>query len=174
MPEGTVDVIPVDLVAAAIITVAACGPERAPAIVQVASGSVNPLRYSALVDNIRSWFTAHPIYDNLGQPIAVPDGRSRAAARSRVSSRGPRTCSRAASGLCKRCRCGAGRPMVGPARRAPDDVERALSYVELYGSYAECEAVYRVDHLLGMWDDLDARDQATFASILASSTGPRT
>ena len=32
-------------------------------------------------------------------------------------------------------------------------IERASTYVELYGAYTECEAVYRVDHLL----DLDAR-----------------
>src|SRR3990170_2051220 len=42
VPEGVVDVIPVDLVVAAIITVAALGPEKAPAICQVASGGVNP------------------------------------------------------------------------------------------------------------------------------------
>ena len=44
VPEGTVDVIPVDIVVAAIIAVAALGPERAPAITQVASGGINPLR----------------------------------------------------------------------------------------------------------------------------------
>src|SRR4029453_20423 len=40
VPEGTVDVIPVDLVVAALIAVAAHGPENAPPITQVASGSV--------------------------------------------------------------------------------------------------------------------------------------
>ena len=47
-PEGTVDVIPVDLVVAGIIAVAALGPERAPYITQVASGSTNPLHYRVL------------------------------------------------------------------------------------------------------------------------------
>ena len=47
VPEGTVDVIPVDLVVAAIITVAALGPEAAPPICQVASGAINPLKYRA-------------------------------------------------------------------------------------------------------------------------------
>ena len=50
VPEGIVDVIPVDLVAATIIRVAARGPEPEPQVVQVASGSVNPLRYRRLVD----------------------------------------------------------------------------------------------------------------------------
>ena len=42
------------------------------------------------------------------------------------------------------------------------EVERALEYVELYGLYTECEAIYQVDNLLAMWDRLDAADQATF------------
>ena len=43
------------------------------------------------------------------------------------------------------------------------EVERALEYVVLYGAYAECEAVYEVDNLLGMWAGLDAVDQRDFA-----------
>src|SRR5690606_25442466 len=45
VPEGIVDVIPVDLVTAAIIAVTAAGPPAPgdPKVFQVASGSVNPL-----------------------------------------------------------------------------------------------------------------------------------
>ena len=43
-----------------------------------------------------------------------------------------------------------------------EEVERALAYVELYGAYAECEAIYGVDHLLARWDLLSPEDQATF------------
>ena len=85
VPEGTVDVIPVDIVVAAIIGVAAAGPERAPAITQVASGGVNPLKYRAMVDYISGWFTEHPLYDPEGQPILVPEWDSPAAARSKHS-----------------------------------------------------------------------------------------
>ena len=42
-------------------------------IVQVATGDVNPLRYQRLVDRVREWFTEHPLYDEHGQPIVVPD-----------------------------------------------------------------------------------------------------
>ncbi len=42
VPEGIVDVIPVDIVVAAIIAVAALGPEQAPPITQVASGGDQP------------------------------------------------------------------------------------------------------------------------------------
>src|SRR5215207_6292225 len=73
VPEGTVDVIPVDLVVAAIIDAAAGDRPEEPAITQVASGSVNPLRYRHLVDIVGQYFTDHPIYDLEGQPIIVPE-----------------------------------------------------------------------------------------------------
>ena len=73
MPEGTVDVIPVDLVVAAVIAAAAGGRPAEPEITQVASGSTNPLRYRQLVDLVRDWFTERPLYDSEGQPIVVPD-----------------------------------------------------------------------------------------------------
>src|SRR5439155_22917699 len=51
IPEGVVDVIPVDLVVAAIIAVAATGPAPSgPSAYHVASGAENPLRYRRLVD----------------------------------------------------------------------------------------------------------------------------
>ena len=75
VPEGTIDVIPVDMVVAAIIAVAAAGPDQAPFITQVASGGINPLRYRTLVDNVSGFFTRNPIYDHEGQPILVPEWR---------------------------------------------------------------------------------------------------
>ena len=73
VPEGVVDVIPVDLVVAAIIAVAAHGPDpEGPTVYQVASGVRNPLRYGTLVDLCEEWFTERPLYDTKGQPIVVP------------------------------------------------------------------------------------------------------
>jgi HAD superfamily hydrolase (TIGR01490 family) len=41
-------------------------------------------------------------------------------------------------------------------------IGRAEGYVDLYGAYAECEAIYGLDHLLGLWGSLDDADQAAF------------
>ena len=76
VPEGTVDVIPVDLVVGAICAVAARGPvnaDGAPDVTQVASGSTNPLKFQRMVDLVSQWFTEHPLYDRDGQPISVPE-----------------------------------------------------------------------------------------------------
>ncbi|MEQ1788739.1 MAG: HAD-IB family hydrolase, partial [Acidimicrobiales bacterium] len=163
VPEGTIDVIPVDLVVAAIIDAAAGPVPEAPAITQVASGSVNPLRYRHLVDMVRTFFTDHPIYDLEGQPIIVPEwsfpGRGRV----------QRQLERAQGAIDKGERVLQALPLRGKQaawaatlEEKKEEVERALAYVELYGAYAECEAIYGVDHLLARWDRLDPEDQATF------------
>ncbi len=164
VPEGTIDVIPVDLVVGAICAVAALGPDEAPPIVQVASGSTNPLRYRGLVDLVRDWFSAHPLYDSAGQPIVVPDwsfpGRGKVQGQLNRAKRLLERAEKAFTVL----------PVRGGAAQVParleerrSDIERALSYVELYGAYAECEAIYSVDRLMDVWDRLDEEDRAGFA-----------
>ncbi len=164
VPEGTVDVIPVDLVVAAIIAVAGLGPDRAPAICQIASGSVNPLKYRVLVDTASNWFREHPLYDAEGQPIVVPEwdfpGRGRVQAQLARAKKAITAGERVLQSLPLR-----GRQAEFSARLETKriEVERALEYVELYGLYTECEAIYQVDNLLAMWDGLDDTDRATFA-----------
>jgi alcohol-forming fatty acyl-CoA reductase len=163
VPEGTIDVIPVDLVVAAIIAVAALGPERAPAITQVASGGINPLSYRTLVDNVRDWFTEHPIYDAEGQPILVPDwnfpGRGRVQTQLKRAQNLTVRAERTLQALPLR---GTQAKWSAKLEERKNDIERALEYVELYGLYTECEAIYQVDNLIRIWDALDALDQDAF------------
>ncbi len=163
LPEGVVDVIPVDLVVAAVLDAAARGPEPEPAVVQVASGTANPLRYRALVDLVQGWFSEHPLYDTKGQPIVVPEWTF--PGRGRVQGQ----LERAVGWLDRAERVLGALPLRGnqatwsaalAERRA--DAARALGYVELYGAYAETEARFRVDRLLERWVSLDADDQADF------------
>ena len=163
VPEGTVDVIPVDHVVAAIIAVAAAGPEIASPITQVASGSVNPLGYQLLVDNVRAWFTANPLYDQKGQPILLPDWSF--PGRGRVQGQ----LERAKSVITRGEKVLQSLPLRGTQAKwsavleeKRTEVERALEYVELYGLYTECEAIYSVENLLRLWNTLDAEDQAMF------------
>ncbi len=163
VPEGIVDVIPVDLVTSAIIAVAARGPQETPDIVQVASGSANPLRYRRLVDLVSNWFAEHPLYDHQGQPIVVPKwsfpGRGRVQSQlTRAKDVLERT-EKALSTLPLRGKQAEWSATVEEKR---EEAERALGYVELYGAYAECEAVYGVERLLALWDALDDADRDEF------------
>jgi alcohol-forming fatty acyl-CoA reductase len=163
VPEGTIDVIPVDLVVAAVIDAAAGGPPEAPEITQVASGSVNPLRYRHLVDLVRDWFTERPLYDSEGQPIVVPDwsfpGRGRV---QRQLERAKTTIERAESTLQSLPLRGKQALWAARLEERREEAERALGYVELYGAYAECEAIYGVDRLLARYERLDEADRAAF------------
>ena len=164
VPEGTVDVIPVDMVVAAIIAVAAAGPERAPAIAQVASGGINPLKYRTLVDNVSGWFLANPVYDAKGQPIVVPEwtfpGRGRVQAQ---LTRAKKLLTRTEKALQTLPLRGRQAEWSATLETKRNEVERALEYVELYGLYTECEAIYQVDNLMALWESLDETDRAAFA-----------
>jgi HAD superfamily hydrolase (TIGR01490 family) len=163
VPEGTIDVIPVDLVVAALIEAAAGPRPDEPAITQVASGSVNPLRYRHLVDMVRTFFTEHPIYDAEGQPIIVPEwsfpGRGRV---QRQLERAQSAIERGEHLLQSLPLRGKQAAWAATLESKREDVERALAYVELYGAYAECEAIYGVDHLLARWERLGPDDRAAF------------
>jgi HAD superfamily hydrolase (TIGR01490 family) len=164
IPEGIVDVIPVDLVVAALIAVAAKGPDPdGPSVYQVASGARNPLHYGQLVDLIEAWFTERPLYDHHGQPIVVPSwsfpGRGRVQGQLRRATHVLQHAERFVNALPIR-----GEKTDAGARleERRSDIERALSYVELYGSYAETEARFRVDRTISLFESLDPQDQATF------------
>lgn len=163
VPEGIVDVIPVDLVSAAIIAVAAKGPEPRPEVIQVASGSRNPLHYRRLVDLVSEWFGEHPLYDTKGQPIMVPkwsfSGRGDVKEQLR---RATRNLTRVESVLGALPLRGRQAQLGTSLEEKREEAERALGYVEIYGAYAECEAVYGLDRLMALWDGQSAEDQREF------------
>src|SRR3954451_627284 len=169
VPEGIVDVIPVDHVVGAVVAVAARGPDPtlpdgAVDVTQVASGSINPLRYQRLVDVASHWFREHPLYDTKGQPIVAAEwsfpGRGRVQGQ---LTRAKRTLERAEAVLQSLPLRGTQAEWSARLEERREEAERALSYVELYGAYAECEAVYGVDRLLALWETLDEQDRAAFA-----------
>ncbi|MGI8684185.1 MAG: HAD-IB family hydrolase [Acidimicrobiales bacterium] len=163
IPEGVVDVIPVDMVVAAIIAVAARGPLPEPDVVQVASGQRNPLRYRRLVKLVQTWFEEHPLYDTDGQPIVVPEwsfpGRGRVQRQLQRATQALSTAEKVITTLPIR---GKKAQLSSRLEEKRTLAERALGYVELYGAYAETEAVFKVDRLLALFESLDDADKATF------------
>jgi alcohol-forming fatty acyl-CoA reductase len=162
IPEGIIDVIPVDLVVAAILVVAARGPLAEPDVVQAASGARNPLYYRKLVTLCHDWFSEHPLADDKGQPIVVPEwsfpGRRRVQNQLRQATRVLQGAERALQALPLR---GNQADLAARIEERREEAERALSYVELYGAYTETEAIFSIDRLLEL-DDLlspDERDE---------------
>ena len=164
VPEGVIDVIPVDLVVATILAVAARGPiDPSPDVTQIASGSINPLKYGQIVDLVRGWFTENPVYDEHNQPISVPQwsfpGRGRVAKQLQRAQRSLETADRVLSALPLRGRHAVMSASLDERRQ---QIERASGYVQLYGAYAECEAIYQLDRLMTLWDSLDDADRSQF------------
>jgi len=166
VPEGVVDVIPVDLVVGAICGVAARGPVNAdgtPDITQVASGTANPLGYQRLVDLVQSWFTDHPLYDTQGQPINVPDwsfpGRGKVQGE---LERAKSTLERLEKLLHQLPLRGKQAEFAARVEEKRELAERALAYVTLYGAYTECEAFYGVENLIALHESLPDVEQAEF------------
>ncbi len=164
VPEGIVDVIPVDMVVAAILAVAAHGHQVGrPRVFHVASGVRNPLRYGRLVELGQEYFGRNPLYDERGQPISIPEwsfpGRGRV----------QRQLKRADTAMAAAERVLTALPIRGKQAQLAARIEerhalakRALGYVTLYGAYTETDARYRVDNLLALWGDCDESDHERF------------
>jgi HAD superfamily hydrolase (TIGR01490 family) len=163
LPEGIVDVIPVDFVVAATLAVAASPPPASPVVFQAVTGARNPLRYRQLVDLVQDWFSERPLYDEAGQPIVVPDwsfpGRGRVRRQLQRAVTGLQVAERAVGHLPLR---GARADVAARLEERRGDAERALGYVELYGAYVETEARFDDQRLAGLWASLDRGDQAAF------------
>ena len=164
IPEGIIDVIPVDLVAAAIVAACAQPPTPDTEIYQVASGGCNPVKISVLTDYIHDFFGQNPIYDDRNQPISPArwtyPGRGRVV---KQLSRAKRGLELAESTLHRLPVRGKQALVAADLEEARDEIDKAMGYVTLYGKYVECEALYGVENLLSLWDALDDDDRDGFA-----------
>ena len=163
IPEGVVDVIPVDMVVAAIITLAARGHDPDDFVYHVATGSRNPLMLRRLVNLVKQYYLDNPLYDSEGQPIITAEWSfSRRGRAQRQLQRGVtalRTAERLITTLPVR---GQRAEVTARLEDKRDQAERALDYVRLYGAYAETEAVFDDTRLAALWASLGPEDQAEF------------
>ncbi len=109
----------------------------------------NPLEYQRLVNLVQGWFSERPLYDTNGQPIVVPEWSFPGRGRVQTQLERAKLVLGTAESVLERA------PLRRQAGRVVDQVEekqeladRALIYVELYGAYTECEAIYGVERLL--------------------------
>ena len=167
VPEGIVDVIPVDHVVAAICAVAARGPAERPSkpdVVQVASGSVNPLRYGELVDLVREWFTEHPLYDDRGQAIAVSEWAFPGRGRVQTTTDPGQARPRARREDRRLLPCAARRPRSAPRskRSASSSTARSATSSSTAPTPSAKRSTASID-CSALWESLDDDDRRDFA-----------
>ena len=140
-----------------------------PAWYQVGSSARNPLRFAALYEHVRTYFSAHPLPQRGRGSYAVPvwdfAGETRLERRLRFAERGHRLADRALSVL----------PAAGVVRRATtrlDDLERRLRSVrrlsDLYHAYTQAELVYDDRSTLALHEAMAPEDQALFGCDVAA------
>ena len=136
------------------------GPSRdGRGCIHVASGVRNPLRYGRLVELGQDFFQRNPLYDERGQPINVPEwsfpGRGRVQRQLKRADTVMTFGGTGAHCLADQGEAGAvGRPHRGPPRPG-QACPRATS--SSTAPTPRPTRAYRVDNLLELWDECDAR-----------------
>jgi nucleoside-diphosphate-sugar epimerase len=164
IPEGIVDLIPVDYVVNAILAVAATPPPPGdPAHYNVSSGSRNPLRFYELYEWVREYFERHPLPERGRGEHKVPEwsfpGKIKVGSMLRRAERLTDLAEKVVTHLPK---SEAMRTAVRRVDRDKARVDFAERYSDLYGMYTETEVVYTDDRVAELWEGLPLDDRARF------------
>ncbi|MGZ4136813.1 MAG: HAD-IB family hydrolase [Actinomycetota bacterium] len=164
IPEGIVDVIPVDYVVSAMLAVAANPPEpEAPHYFHVSSGARNPLSFLKLYELVREYFEAHPLPASGRGEVKVPEwtwpGNLKVERRVKTAERLVDVADKVVTHLPKSKKM---RDLVARVDRDKARVEFVRRYSDLYGAYTEAEVIYTDDRTLALFGSLSKSDQNTF------------
>jgi HAD superfamily hydrolase (TIGR01490 family) len=164
IPEGIVDLIPVDYVVNAILAVAATPPPAGePAHYNVSSGDRNPLRFFELYEYVREYFEAHPLPERGRGEHKVPTwdfpGNLRVEKMLRRAERFTDVAEQVVTHLPKSKAMRDAVARVDRDRARVDFIER---YSDLYGMYTETEVVYTDARVVALWESLTPSDHERF------------
>ncbi|MGH2705081.1 MAG: HAD-IB family hydrolase [Actinomycetota bacterium] len=165
IPEGVLDIIPVDLVVNALLAAAArplAGSGERRAVFQVCSGTRNPLKYRDMYEHTRSYFLAHPLPETNRGFYKVPEwsfpGKQAVQRRMVTAEKVLRTAERVVARLPRNKLARDTAQRVDRLRGQFDFIKR---YAELYGAYVEAEVIHvdrNVQALLASLSGDDRRD----------------
>jgi fatty acyl-CoA reductase len=160
IPDGVVDIIPVDLVVNATIVAAAQRPEPgSPDYYTICSGARNPLTFRLLHDLVREYFIAHPMEQRGRGAVKVPrwqwPGSDRVDQLIRLGDRAHRTADRVVTSLPRSARTRSWAQSLDRQRGRLDFLRR---YFDLYRPYADAELHFSDRSTLALHVDLDPGD----------------
>ncbi len=161
-PEGIIDVIPVDMVAAAIIAVAAKGPAEEPEVFQVASGSTNPLQFKKLLNTVMEWFGDNPVYDANGHPTASTEWKYAGSSGLEEQLHRVVKAFDVAAKVINRLPIRGENSFTSKFAERRQNLDQIKGYVDIYGAYGKCEALYGIERTLSLWNSLPLEDQQQF------------
>jgi HAD superfamily hydrolase (TIGR01490 family) len=162
-PDGIIDIVPVDLVVNALLTVMATTPPPEPEYYQVCSGSSNPLVFHDLYRIVRDYFTEKPLVkrDRGAIGTATWDFPGAAALERRLTI-GERAVDLADRAL----RLAPRSPRVRATARELDRTQSKLRflrrYTELYQPYTQAQLIFGDANLRQLVAGLEPADAADF------------
>jgi HAD superfamily hydrolase (TIGR01490 family) len=164
IPEGIVDIIPVDLVVNAMLAISANPPVPGkPAYYHACSGNRNPLQYHELYELVREYFGAHPLPQRGRGEIKVPEWEFPGNLRvERMLRTGERLLDLAEHVVTHLPKSRAMRDAVSRVDRDKDRLGFIRRYADLYGAYTEAEVIYTDDRAGELHDSLSVQDRARF------------
>ena len=164
IPEGIVDLIPVDYVVNAILAVAATPPPPGePAHYNVSSGDRNPLRFYELYEWVRAYFEAHPLPERGRGEHKVPEWKFPGNITvERMLRRAEQLTDVAEKIVTHLPKSQTMRDAVSRLDRDKARVDFVKRYSDLYGMYTETEVVYTDERVVALWNSLTPEDQARF------------
>jgi HAD superfamily hydrolase (TIGR01490 family) len=162
IPEGVIDIIPVDLVVNAILAAAAQEPPRR-AVYHVCSGSRNPLKYRDLYHQVREYFTENPLPHRDRGHIRPPEWRfpGRRAV-DKLLTTGDRGLDVAEKVVRMLPTSNVSRKLTPKVNRARRSLDYMKKYADLYGPYTEIESIYTDEKSEALMESLPLEDQAEF------------
>jgi HAD superfamily hydrolase (TIGR01490 family) len=164
LPDGLLDIIPLDYVVNAVLAVASSPPPKGEhRVYQLASGWRNPLRFRQVHDECAVYFEAHPLRDRYGQAIGAPKWtfptRDELTTRARIGLRALGAAQWVAERL----------PVGAAASHLSDDLteqrnrlERGLNLLELYGVYTEVDCIFDTRHTQALWERMPEAERPVF------------
>ena len=164
IPEGIIDLIPVDFVVNALLAVAANPPKpKKPAYFHVSSGSRNPIRFFELYEWVREFFEEHPLPERGRGEHKVPEWKFPGNLKvERMLKRAEKYTEVAEQVVTHLPKSKAMRDAVSRVDRDKARVDFVKRYSDLYGNYTETEVVYTDDRMFELFGSLTIGDKAKF------------
>ena len=159
LADSILDIIPVDFVVNVIVALATQDTERRgdDAYFQVVSGKSNPLPFHEMVTAVREYFLEHPLEDDEGNPIVVPEWNFPAVEIIEQRFRAKELAAKVGAGVVSRL------PASHRTRKWSANLHKATSglttlrkYIELYRQYTKTEMVFDDANTRGLRAELPA------------------
>ncbi len=164
LPDGTIDIIPVDLVVNATLAAAAQTPEPGdPAYFTICSGARNPLTFHRLYQLVRGYFTENPLVQPDRGAVRVPEwqwpGSARVGQLLDLGEKAHKVVDRVVTSLPRSDRSRGWARSLDRQKRRIDFLRR---YFDLYRPYADAELIFHDSRTLALHESLHPDDVATF------------